>query len=166
MAEYVVYRYEENYPNDSYFYAVVFDTETKKSREVLEWSTAFGGVNPDLPEDATPEIREVWARHQRAVAAVKFRRMYKALAEDMHLSHYTYARKLHTSLSANLFSLIYDLLKVKNYRSAFRAKLAQQVREWCIETENKYSTPLSPKQIACITPQRFYRPHTFNPEYF
>ena len=166
MAEYVVHRYEENYPDDSYFYAVVFNTETKKSHEVLEWSTAFGGVNPDLPEDATAEIREMWKRHQRAVFLVKCRRMYKALAEDMHLPHYTYARKLHNSLSVNLFSLIYDLLKVKNYRSAFRAKLAQQVREWCVEAENKYSTPLSSKQIACITPQRFYRPHTFNPEHF
>ena len=166
MAEYVVYRYEENFPNDSYFYAVVFDTETKKSRKVLEWSTAFASVNTDLPENATQEIREMWERHQRAVAAVKFRRMYKALAEDMHLPHYTYARKLHTSVDIRTFSLIYDLLKVKNYRSAFRAKLAQQVREWCVEAENKYSTPLSPKQIACITPQRFYRPHAFNPEHF
>ena len=166
MAEYVVYRYEENYPNDSYFYAVVFDTETKKSRKVLEWSTAFADVNTDIPENATPEIREMWKRHERAVLLVKCRRMYKALAEDMHLPHYIYARKLHTSLSVTHFSIIYDLLKVKNYRSAFRAKLAQQVREWCVEAENKYSTPLSLKQIACITPQRFYRPHTFNPEHF
>lgn len=166
MAEYVVYRYEENYPDDSYFYAVVFNTETKESHEVLEWSTAFAGVNTDIPEDATQEIREMWERHQRAVAAVKFRRMYKALAEDMHLPHYTYARKLHNNLSVTLFSLVYDLLKVKKYRSAFRAKLAQQVRDCCVEAENKYSTPLSSKQFACITPQRFYRPHTFNPEYF
>ena len=117
MAEYVVHRYEENYPDDSYFYAVVFNTETKESHEVIEWSTAFGGVNPDLPEDATAEIRETWSRHERAVSLVKFRRMYKALAEDMHLPHYTYARKLHTSLSANL--LITVRLSVRSWHSRY-----------------------------------------------
>ena len=47
--------------------------------------------------------------------------------------------------------------KGQRFRSAFRKSLAEQVFQWLEDTASRYSTPLTPKQLACILPNRQMR---------
>ena len=52
----VIARGEHNHYHDSYFYAVVWDDEAGRTREVETHSTAYGGPWPSVTIDATPEV--------------------------------------------------------------------------------------------------------------
>jgi hypothetical protein len=44
-----------------------------------------------------------------------------------------------------------DLLKVKNFKSQFRASLRAQLEAWLSEETHKYQSPLSPRQFSALS---------------
>lgn len=155
---------ERNYTWDSYFYAILFDGKNE-IKEVEYGSTAFYG-SPTRAEgylEPTAEIRKRYYRILRVRSILSSRKVAKEYAEEMGLNSYHEAQRLLNAFPKyNImysddwyeFNGIYDLLKVKRFRSEFRKNLSLQVRDWCSQTEPKFSRPLSSKQISCLIARR------------
>lgn len=164
MAWYLMEDFERNYAWDSYFYAVIFDGKNK-IEEVEYGSTAFA----DSPTHATEYLEptpEIYNRYQRVVRVreiLKRRKEAQEYAKEMGLNSYHEAirlmkafpnRNMMYSDDWHYFKAIYNLLKVKRFRSEFRKNLSNQVREWCSQTDPKFCRPLSPKQMSYLTSWR------------
>lgn len=164
MNWYLMADIERNYSWDSYFYAVLFDG--KNTIEEVEYgSTAFYG-SPTRAEgylEPTPEIRNRYYRILRVRSILDSRKEAKEYAKEMGLNSYHEARRLMNAFPARDkmysddwydFKAIYNLLKVKRFRSEFRKNLSYQIREWCSQSNPQYNRPLSLKQMSQLTFKR------------
>ncbi len=144
----VVAKYEYNGPNDSDFYAVIFDGET--SFEYCYASTFSGNFWGSATVDASPEWQEKYRRHVEFERLIKFRRRMIELAEGTGL-HWTYISKLYKAYgNTDRLSAIIRLLKTKRFRSAFRKDIAEKIRAWVLEENPRYRYPISARQLSSI----------------
>lgn len=153
MAEYVVNYYEKNFAYDSYFYAVVYNTETREVRDIEYGATAYASNSRDLPSDAPKDIMAEYRRVIQARQNWERRAYFIGIAKECHLDNYHEAKKLCSGCRGKRLDAVKALLKVKTFKSAFRKSLAEQVRAW-IKTPDellRFPTPLSERQFAMIT---------------
>lgn len=148
----VLSMFERNGYDDSDFYAVVWSDEQNKPINV-EYATTRGWTYANGAQiDATDETRakyENYIRRQQRMGRIAERNMMKRAAHEMNLDLFAYKRLLRAYPSGLPDNLV-KLMKVKKFRSNFRANLCKQVRDWCAEHAPKYVTPLSAKQLWYI----------------
>ena len=94
-------------------------------------------------------------RHEKAVHLVHKHNERWCQAHHMNVTLSQYKRL--KELGSDSYDILYTLLGTKKFRNEFRAKLAEQVRNWLNDPEPKYRTPLSPKQMACADTRHFGR---------
>ena len=142
-------------------YAVVYDIIQDRVKEICVHCDFDGGYST-AEVDASPELMEKYVahcvreeRHQKAVHLVHKHneRLLQAHHMGVTLSQYKRLKEL----GSDSYDILYTLLGTKNFRSEFRAKLAEQVRNWLNDPEPKYRSPLSPKQMACADTRHFGR---------
>lgn len=110
----------------------------------------------------TPQwVLDLYRRIVDVRARLTHRAKMKEIAKELNLGNYHEASRLTNAFvgwetynyhSKNYFAFkaIYNLLKTKKFRSAFRQSLAEQVRSWVKEVDPKYEKPLSPKQLSYL----------------
>ena len=142
-------------------YAVVYDIIQDRVQEIFVHCNFDGGYST-AEVDASPELMEKYRahevreeRHQKAVKLVHDHNERWNQAHHMNVTLSQYKRL--KDLGSNSYEILYTLLGTKKFRNEFRAKLAEQVRNWLNDPEPKYRTPLSPKQMACADTRYFGR---------
>jgi hypothetical protein len=151
---------EQNGAWDSDFYMTVWNDE-KGCPESLLFASTRGWSYPCYASrvDATPEVQakyNAWCEEQRIKAAkaqrsakarklVKLRRDMIDTAKTWNVS-YTKLLKLRKMQG---FDGIFSLFNVR-LRSNFKLSMRNQVIDW-LNGKSKYATPLSKKQIDCLT---------------
>jgi hypothetical protein len=163
-AGHCLYEYEYNGYDDSDFYMVVWNGE-KRAPETIMFATTRGWSYPSLGSraDATPEVRaayDAWRDEQARFAriadrAAKCREICERRKKDREVANAVGCsplriRVLRRVYSQEEFAAIERLLRTKKFRSEFRAKLCQQIRDWLNDPLPKYRTPLSARQIEYI----------------
>ena len=145
----VVNEYEENYINDSYWYAVVWNGS--EFEEILYRTTATAGAGC-ATVDASEELMKKYSRHLRAKMLRQRRDDLIKIARQYRLPVYTILNPLLSVYGSNSKAMkaCAQLLGTKKFRSSFRASLRQQLDSW-LRGEGKYETPLSDRQIASLT---------------
>ena len=145
----VVNEYEENYINDSYWYAVVWNGS--EFEEILYRTTAAVGAGC-ATVDASEELMEKYSRHLRAKMLRQRRDDLIKIARQYRLPVYTILNPLLSVYGSDSKAMkaCAQLLGTKKFRSSFRASLRQQLDAW-LRGEGKYETPLSDRQIASLT---------------
>lgn len=143
--------YEENYPNDSYWYALSF--HDGKIEKTLVGSTAFGSVGvSDCRVDITPEVKAKLDEYYHK-ENVKFRwerrKAENALAHKAGITRFD-IYMLRDVYDRDTVDAILSLLSVKRFRSEFRKGLAEQVRAW-LRGEYEYRYPMSRRQLETLT---------------
>jgi hypothetical protein len=145
---------ELNCYDDSDFFMVVWDPVLKKT-EKINFATTRAWTYPCYAStpDATPAVKSEYAewkkyqeRKEHVLAKRKARQKARIEATEMQISVQHYAK----AVNSGCFELIYSLLKVKKFRSAFRESCAAQVREWLVSQDTKFSTPLSKRQRLAL----------------
>ena len=136
---------------EDWHYAVVYDLITNTAK------TIYCGK---AEVDATPELMAQYKRmcenERRHTKAVCLWGEHNLLMNQAHLLSLSVSeyKKLRRTYSGRLFDGCWDLLKTKKFRNSFRESLANQLRIWLSEKENKYSFPFSPKQESYVMPYR------------
>ena len=145
----VVDQYEENFFDDSYFYAVVWTGKGFETKMI--GATAWGGQCESLV-DAPKELKQKYYRHNQAKALLAHRAELIKIARANGLDNYTVLNPLAKiySTESTAIKVCAQLLGTKKFRSSFRASLRQQLDSW-LRGEGKYETPLSDRQIASLT---------------
>lgn len=148
---------ERNMRDDSDFYMTVWDVESKSPKTVMFASTR-GWTYPCYSSyvDATPEVVEAYQawkkaedRRLRVMAKLQKRNQLREYAKKWGMSYFQ-VKALLQVIPRDSVEPMDKLLKTKNFRSKFRASLAEQVRKWVETTGEKYRTPLSPKQMMYL----------------
>jgi hypothetical protein len=142
-------------------YAIVYDIIQDQTKEIFVHCDFDGGYST-VEVDASPELMLKYAmhlvrkeRHKKAVHLVHEHNARWLQAHHMGVTLGQYKRL--KRLGADSYDILYTLLGTKKFRNEFRAKLAEQVRNWLNDPEPKYRTPLSPKQMACADTRHFGR---------
>lgn len=178
---YLVEDYEQNLAYDSYFYATLFDPETKEIFTQEYGSTAYAGGAHTIEKngtikrfvegkgwveveyrECTPDVRELYDRVRTINMKLKYRKEMIEIAKDLNLTTYHEARKLTQAFpgwdryewnNRNYFEFkaVAQLLRTRVFRSSFRQSLRDQVLVWLGESVNRFEKPLSPRQLAMIT---------------
>ena len=134
---------------EQWFYATVFDPIANVEKKIHTHSAEV---------DASPELMakyeafkenerrhykacQLWGEHNRNITA----------AHTLSISLQE-LKKLNRTYSGRLYDGCWDLLKTKKFRSTFRASLANQLRTWLSEKENKFPYPFSRRQEECVMP--------------
>ena len=156
------YTLDEKVMSDVYAYfkyATVYDFMTDTISEICLGSD-FSGYNFTAEADASKELVALYEahklrekRHGEAVALWNEHNENVLVAHKMGitLSQFKTLIKVYGRNTRNMNG-VYHLLKTKKFRNEFRAKLAQQVRDWLVADVRQFKTPLSPKQLACVMP--------------
>ena len=145
--------YEQNYPDDSYWYIEAFH-DGKVVRELVG-TTAAGSVGvSNYTIDITEENKKALERyyHREEVKRLwGIRAKLKAEAVNAKCSYHE-LKKLYYSLSWKEYDACLTLLNTKKFRSSFRESLANQIRAWMAQDreEQTWPKPLSPKQFGYI----------------
>ena len=133
---------------ESWSYGLVYDIITDKTTTVYCRAEV----------DASPELMKLYKesvnrsnRHMEAVEKWSTHNRNIEQANLLNLSVKEF-KKLSRTYGGKLFDGCWDLLKVKNFRNKFRESLANQLRNWLSEKENKYQYPFSPKQEQFVMP--------------
>lgn len=143
--------YEENYPDDSYWYALSF--HDGKIEKTLVGSTAFGSVGVyDYRVDITPEVKaelDEYYRKENVKHRWERRKYENTFAHKAGITRFD-IYKLNDIYNRDTVDAILSLLSVKRFRSEFRKRLAEQVRAW-LRGEYEYRYPLSRHQLETLT---------------
>ena len=144
----VVNEYEENYINDSYWYAVVWNGS--EFEEILYRTTAAAGAGC-ATVDASEELMKKYSRHLRAKMLRQRRDDLIKIARQYRLPVYTILNPLLSVYGSNSKAMkaCAQLLGTKTFRSAFRANLRKQLDSW-LEGKGHYEEPFSPRQIQSL----------------
>lgn len=138
---------------EQWAYAIVFDpiaNEEKKIYAGSGWWEADVDACPELmakykafKENERRHIKAVqlWGEHNRNITAAH---TLSITLQEL--------KKLNRTYSGRLYEGCWDLLKTKKFRSTFRASLANQLRTWLSEKENKFQYPFSRRQEECVMP--------------
>lgn len=143
-------------------YAVVYDIIQDKVLEICVHCDFDDAKDVRVIPDASPALVEQYRehmvrkeRHEKAVHLVHKHNERLLQAHHMGVTISQYKRL--KVLGSDSYDILYTLLGTKKFRNEFRAKLAEQVRNWLNDPEPKYRTPLSPKQMACADTRHFGR---------
>ena len=134
-------------------YALVLDVCTGEYKRVYD-----EGANWSAEVDAEPIVKEMYERYleadNRHNKAVTMWNRHNTNIEHAHLLRITVKElvKLKNTYGGKLYDGCWDLLKTKKFRNTFRESLANQLRTWLSETNNKYKLPFSPKQETYVMP--------------
>jgi hypothetical protein len=153
---------EMNGYDDSDFYMTIWDEEKQAPREIMFASTR-GWTYPSYGSavDATDEVRakyDAWIAARREESRVADRKAkVLVLRKDRKIIRETVgggdafvrAIRLRRHLGAEKFNSVIKLLNTK-VRSSFKRSLQDQVVRWFKEGSD-YKSPLSPKQLDCLT---------------
>ena len=151
MSEFLITTYADRSDRDSYFWAITFDPDTREIGRFVYDSTACGSMGGrSLPPGASQEVKELYYRVAGVRARWEARQGDIETARRLCLGHYSEARRLRQSLYGKELQAVEALLKVKNFRSAYRKSLADQVRGWLQDDAPKFKKPLSRAQLASI----------------
>ena len=144
----VVNEYEENYINDSYWYAVVWNGS--EFEEILYRTTAAAGAGC-ATVDASEELMKKYSRHLRAKMLRQRREDLIKIARQYRLPVYTILNPLLSVYGSDSKAMkaCAQLLGTKTFRSPYRASLRRQLDAWLLG-EVEYATPFSPRQIASL----------------
>lgn len=151
----VVEEYENNFYEDSDFYAVYFEDGVFKK---IQYATTRGWTYPNSAKvDASPELMEKYREYNRA-AAEAMRKMNEEIAIEPFVEiglTEVEARKLAVAYHWNKDTLraLERLIKTGKkgkFRSAFRASLFERIINWLGEDAPKYAAPLTMKQLAYV----------------
>ena len=163
---------ERNMYHDSYWDVLIWDVETGRPRIECAATTACGGGDmwfcPRGLTDLSPEnalLYKEWARRQevqrrwdeRRNAIWGARETCLTRAEYKRLRNLENVRYVNDEKAREGVELLEALLKTKNFRSAYRKSLADQVRAWLKQENPTFKTPLSPKQMASLSANSFPR---------
>lgn len=141
---------ENNYYDDSDFYAIVWNEEKQMVENVYYDTTrAYSPYTANI--DATEEVRakakaynESVIRKNRAKALAEINSQDRKIAikNDVPIKA---LRKLRKDVGAGRYESCVELLS-KNLRSSFRKSLRDQLIKFLRSTDNKYTSPFSYKQ--------------------
>lgn len=142
-------------------YAIVYDIIQDQTKEICVHCDFDGGYST-AEVDASPALMLQYALHlerkERKAKANKLIHEHNRRWTQCHFMNVTLSQyKRLKRLGNDSFEILYTLLGTKKFRNEFRAKLAEQVRNWLNDPEPKYRTPLSPKQLACADTRHFGR---------
>lgn len=151
---------EANGYDDSDWFMMVWDPVSKCASEICFASTR-GWTYPCYASspDATPEVMaeyKAWAKARARAALARKLRSRRAcdmrMARECGMRTRHDVRRLRDALGGNAasFEAVIKLLKTRKFRSEFRAKLCQQVRDWLANPAPRYATPLSTKQLQYV----------------
>ena len=151
----VLRTWERNEYHDSDFYATVWCDERDMPVEVCYDTTrSAGGGNAVV--DATDEVREkyrVWQIETVRKKKEEADRQYQCYLDNMmdraglDQAGFDKLRKAtHTDHTLEVAVKLLNTLKNNRFRSDFRKSLAEQIMAWIKDEDNKYPSPLSPKQ--------------------
>ena len=136
---------------EMWHYAIVFNPETKEEKRIY---------TGDCEVDASPELmaeyeafKEAERRHFKAVQIWGEHNRNITAAHTLSIT-VKELKKLRRTYTGRLYEGCWDLLKTKKFRSTFRASLANQLRNWLSEKENKFPRPFSYRQEECVMPYR------------
>ncbi len=158
-----VYTGERNGYDDSDFYAIFYNAATDRFEESVYASTRGWTYTAGAVVDATPEIYALWEQHKkRDQRNAKARWLKEEKKNRSARAHKCSLSIKDVEALATAFPEkavrdgVFDLLKTKKFRNEFRAKLAQQVRDWLATpaSDRQYGAPLSPKQAQCVLPYK------------
>lgn len=160
---------EQNLYHDSYWNATIWDVNTNKPRVVLTATTAAGGDGMWFAEsgitDLAPEIQnqyDEYCANRDEELRIQQEEAIARDAEKVNMTPEEWSKVVVAyPLPGNLIDKagtnteydidrIFDLLKVKKYRSAFRASIAAQIRDWVSQESPEHAKPLSLKQLNSI----------------
>jgi hypothetical protein len=148
---------ELNGSSDSDFFMIVWNPE-KKEAEEIQFATTRGWCYPCLGSrpDATPEVLEAYTnwkaaqdRRYRVLNRWNDRKRVREFAQEARLTYFQ-ARKVLQAIRPHLRPNYMKLLCTKKFRSGFRAKMAENIRQWARDPSPKYPQPLSSNQERCI----------------
>lgn len=133
---------------ESLSYGLVYDVIADKT------TTVYGRADVDASPELMKLYQESVNRTNRHREAVEKWGNHNRNIEQAHLLNLSMKefKKLRRTYGGKLFDGCWDLLKVKNFRNKFRESLANQLRNWLSEKENKYQYPFSPKQEQFVMP--------------
>ena len=159
---------EMNGYDDSDFYMTVWDEATQAPREIMFASTR-GWTYPSYGSsvDASPEVRAKYDAYVAAQRAASRAADRKAKALVLWTTRkiirrtvgngdaFVRAVRLRRHLGPEQFNAIIKLLNTK-VRSSFKKSLQDQAVKW-FQDGSEYRSPLSPKQISCLTQDQYRR---------
>lgn len=153
---------EYNGYHDSDFYAIVWDNEEGKTKQITYASTrGWSYPNYATFADATDEVLEkyyAYKKHQYRLARIRHklsdRRKLRKDRIDTGLT-VKLIRRLDARLghSSDHYEACVKLLRTRHsnrFRSEFRRNLAEQLYTWLVDDEPKYTSPFSRKQWMYI----------------
>lgn len=142
---------ENNFYDDSSWYARVWDEKTQSVTKIYYATTRAWTIYNTAEIDATDEVRakaeayyEATERKNRAIALAEINSQDRKIAIKNDISIKA-LRKLRKDVGAGRYESCVDLLS-KNLRSSFRKSLRDQLIKFLKSTDNKYTSPFSYKQ--------------------
>jgi hypothetical protein len=159
-----LYEWESNGRDDSDFYMMLWNPETKKP-EPYQFASTRGWTYPAMGSrpDATPEVIAEWeaykkaaqeaqeraTRHAKAQTLVDMRRHQSELAQRHGFNVIQFRKWAKREYPERVRAALH-LLQSTRLRSEFKIKLRDQIVKWMKESQHKYPSPLSYKQWECI----------------
>lgn len=148
----VVDMYEHNGCHDSYFYAVIYLADEDRMIEHEYAATAYAGGGHAYV-DATPEHKALYADYLRRKAIETQHKQIESVYEQ-GVSAIFCARLWKRLGKYQYFDACLNLLKTKNFRSEFRKSLRNQLEQWLLDDQPKFSVPFSDRQSSFLRPNR------------
>jgi len=154
---------EYNGYDDSDFYMAVWDEVSQSIKEVCfastrGWTYPCYGSTPD----ATPEIRTLAQAYLDRKAAEARRKRRQEVARELRAMRQE-EREIAALAAAPVMRIrqlrhimgddyraCVTLLKTKKFRSTFRESMARQIKEWLVDPNPKFPSPLSARQRQYI----------------
>ncbi len=155
----VVDTYERNGHDDSDFYAVCWDSERMLEIRILTGTTRF----PSWGCWAEVDISEAGRAEYRAFKEEQ-KRTSEALERSICVADIVARSGVAVELAERFVDRIkkgaaaYDaaltLLSTRKFRSTFRKSLRDQLEAWLLDSDPKFASPFSPRQIDALNARR------------
>lgn len=140
---------------EQWAYAIVFDPIANVEKKIYA-SEGSWEVDVDASQELMAKYEAFKENERRHYKACQIWGEHNQNITAAHTLSITLQelKKLRRTYSGRLYNGCWDLLKTKKFRNSFRESLANQLRNWLSEKENKYSFPFSPKQESYVMPYR------------
>ena len=131
-------------------YGIVYDVITDTHKRV------YGKAEVDASPELIALYEKCVTREQRHRKACSLWGEHNRKIEMAHRTGLTLKeyKKLCLTYGGKVLDGCIELLSVKNFKSQFRASLANQLREWLANPAPKYRMPFSRRQEECVRPYR------------
>lgn len=146
-------------------FVVVINKDGKK--RFINYSISAETEHARAVNDASIEDKEAYTaarlyerRKDEIIRDLEIRKNDMRLAKEMGLKNRHMVTKLRKATpEGNYFYEATKLLRsyhADRLRSSFRMSLALQITNWLLSDENRFNSPLSPKQWSYLMPKKFY----------